>query len=365
MKIKVFAHWSLIAALAGAPLVAIAAPLKARVKSDRTNVRSKPSSDGEVLISLRKDEVVEVVEEVEGPGADGKPRPWSKISLPTRVALWIYGPLVDTQSKTIKTESVHLRTGPGKNYSELGELTHGTKVTLVRELDDWFQVEPPKGLTAYVASSLLTPGEGAGPATTKIPEAAVKAAEQQAPTQVQIDDPAAISSAGRPNRNGTVKNRVFKPEQPDAAATAVTPPPAVTSKPNDVAVDPNSAPAPVETTPPITATPPPSEPTTTASTIPVSSPTPFVPVLTPGDPSIPREVTREGMLRRAWNIQAPGYFELRSSIGEGLLNYLVSESTNVDLKTYLGHPVIVSGTEWRDKRWKTPLIKVTDVKLAQ
>jgi SH3-like domain-containing protein len=363
MKFKVFAHWSLIAALAGFPLMAGAAPSKARVKADRTNVRSKPSSDGEVLISLRKDEVVEVIEEVEGPGADGKPRPWSKISLPSRVALWIYGPLLDPKSKTIKTESVHLRTGPGKNYSELGELPRGTKVTVVRELEDWFQVEPPKGLTAFVASSLLSPGEGATPAKTKIPEAAVKAAEQQQPTQVQIDDPATIASAGRPARPGAIKNRVYKPEQSEQTTVPMVP--LVAANPVDPAGASGTTAPPADTTISQPSVPAPVEVPTTTSTVPWTTSQPTAPILIPGDPSVPREVTREGMLRRAWNIQAPGYFELRSSLGEGLLNYLVSESTNVDLKTYLGRPVIVSGTEWRDKRWRTPLIKVTDVKLAQ
>jgi len=362
MKFKVFAHWSLIAALAGFPLLAGAAPSKARVKADRTNVRSKPSSDGEVLVSLHKDEIVEVIEEVQGPGADGKPRPWSKISLPPRVALWVYGPLLDPQSKTVKTESVHLRTGPGKNYSELGELPRGTKVSVVRELDDWFQVEPPKGLTAFVAASLLQPGDAATPATTKIPEAAVKAAEEQPPTQVQINESAAIPSAARPVRNAPQKNRVFKPEQAESATVAMVP--LTASRPVEPvgsSAIPTSAPEATISQPSV---PTPVEVPETASPVPLASTQPAVPILIPGDPAIPREVTREGMLRRAWNIQAPGYFELRSSLGEGLLNYLVSESTNIDLKTYLGHPVIVSGTEWRDKRWRTPLIKVTDIKLA-
>ena len=120
---------------------------------------------------------------------------------------------------------------------------------------------------------------------------------------------------------------------------------------------PASQPTPVET---------PVVPPAQADPIPVADqPTlPAAPVLVPGDPNVPRDVVREGFVRRAWNIQAPGYFELRSSRGEGLMNYLISEDPTIDIKFYLGRQVIITGTEWRDRRWTTPLIKVTAIKLS-
>lgn len=401
MNIQVIARFLIAAVFAGFLMSATAAPQKARVKADRTNVRLQPNSESEVLTNLRKDDLVEVLEEVNGLGADGKPRAWSKISLPARVALWVYGPLIDAKAKTVKSESVHLRTGPGKNYSELGELPRGTKVTVVRELDDWFQIEPPPGLTAYVASSLLVDGEaslvsaspsGSSPTTklptTKIPAAAILAAEHQTPTEVQLDEPKAIQTAASAPAVGLGHNRVFKPQVlakapivpgtvaagspsnpvpttnvivPLAASPANptnVPPPAsvVVNSPAIQDVEPERpASAPLQAELPPISPPLSMQPTTIL---------PTAPILVPGDPNVPREVIREGFVRRAWNIQAPGYFELRSISGEGLLNYLVTENTNIDLKFYLGRQVIIDGTEWRDRRWKTPLVKVTSIKLS-
>ena len=389
MNTQVFARLIITAVLAGLLLPATAEPQKARVRAERTNVRLQPNSESEVLTNLRKDEVVDVLEEVNGPGVDGKPRPWSRISLPARVALWVYGPLVDAKSKTVKSESVHLRTGPGKNYSELGDLPRGTKVTVVRELDDWFQIEPPPGLSAYVASSLLVSGSAPleSPATktpasaTKIPVAALQAAEHQTPTEVQLDEPKAIQTAASAPIVGLGHNRAFKP-QVVAKAPMTSPPvtgdtPAkvgalpVVSSPTVVssnATDAVSAPT-VVAPPPVTQQLPletPVQPPVQAESIPiVVQPTlPATPILVPGDPKVPREVVREGFVRRAWNIQSPGYFELRSSRGEGLMNYLISEGPDVDIKFYLGRQVIVTGTEWRDRRWNTPLVKVTSIKLS-
>jgi len=374
----------------------MAEPQKARVKGERTNVRLQPNSESEVLTNLRKDEVVDVLEEVNGPGVDGKPRPWSKISLPSRVALWIYGPLVDPKSKTVKSESVHLRTGPGKNYSELGDLPRGTKVTVVRELDDWFQIEPPAGLSAYVASSLLVIGDAplaASPtkpstSTTKIPAAAIQAAEHQIPTEVQLDEPKPIQTAASAPVVGLGHNRVFKPQGAAKAPVTNQPPtnefsakvvapaliPTPAAAPPAVVVDTNGANAAIvgvaAGSPPPASQPAPIEtlavPPAQADPIPVAAqPTlPAAPVLVPGDPNVPRDVVREGFVRRAWNIQAPDYFELRSSRGEGLMNHLISEDPNIDIKFYLGRQVIITGTEWRDRRWTTPLIKVTAIKLS-
>lgn len=334
------------------------APLhSARVKADRTNVRIKPTFDSEVLASLRKGEVVEVVEEVQGLGADGKERPWSRIKLPSRVAIWVYGPLLDPKTKTVRTESVHLRAGPGKNYSELGELPHGSPVTVVRELEDWTEIEQPAGLSAFVASSLIE-SAATVPAVVEIP----------APTPVEVTNAPAIRPVV------TTIPPVYRPpgglpppsrSKPISAST-----PQISSNPTPaVAAISNPSPASETTSVPMIpltrATP--IVPATETLPTPVTGavpPTANEPATRPGDPITPREVVREGLVSRAWNIQSPGYFELRSARGEGLINYLVTEDTTLDIKFYLGRLVVITGTEWRDSRWKTPLVKVTAIKLA-
>ncbi|MBN8247361.1 MAG: hypothetical protein J0L84_07945, partial [Verrucomicrobia bacterium] len=58
------------------------------------------------------------------------------------------------------------------------------------------------------------------------------------------------------------------------------------------------------------------------------------------------------------------HFELRDNFyGEGVLDYLYIEPQD-DLKKFLGQRVRVEGEEYRDSRWRTPVLKVKSVELA-
>ena len=134
-------------------------PRMARVKSDRTNVRARPSYDGEVLVTLKRGTGVTVVAEVEGTeGEPGGSRRWAKVQLPAEVAVWVYAPLVDSKGRRVKSDVLKFRAGPGRNYSELGELKRGDPVAEIRRAEDWIQIEPPAQATAFVALSLLETG---------------------------------------------------------------------------------------------------------------------------------------------------------------------------------------------------------------
>jgi len=78
----------------------------------------------------------------------------------------------------------------------------------------------------------------------------------------------------------------------------------------------------------------------------------------------PRRVTREGTVRRTLSPHAPSHFELRDGFyGEGVLDYLYIEPQD-DLKKFLGQRVRVEGEEYRDSRWRTPVLKIKSVELA-
>lgn len=334
---------------AGAALLSLltaTAQIAAVVKGDRTNVRAKPGFDGEVLTSLKKGDIVAVIGEVDGMSADGKTtRSWSKIELPAKVAVWVYGPLLDAKTKTVKGATVNLRAGPGRIYSELGKLSQGASVTIVRSLEDWTQIEPPTGTFAYVASSLVD--TTAQPSVVKSEKAAEKPAEK--PT--------------------------------DSIATAKTAPPIPAKTVAETPAEtkpPESIPAPVETkvaeAPQLK--PAAAEPVATPTPAPASIPAPIVtaPALTPATPIPapavppaevkPRHVIRDGVVGGAISVQSPGYFELRSLHAEGVVDYLVSEDKDLDLAKFHGKAVTVSGEEWRDVRWKTPVLKVKSIEAA-
>ena len=72
---------------------------------------------------------------------------------------------------------------------------------------------------------------------------------------------------------------------------------------------------------------------------------------------IKRVVTREGLVRNSVSIQAPTYFVLHSVDTGKPINYLFS--TNIAIKDFKGHRIIVTGEEMLDERWpNTPVIAV-------
>ena len=298
----------------------MAAGPTAIVKADRTNVRAKPAFDGEVLATLKKGDTVEVVGAEAGTGVDGSsPKDWTKVALPPQVAVWVYGPLVDGATKTVKGKSLNLRAGPGRNYSEIGLLPRGATVAVVRESDGWLQIEPPAGTYAFVASNLIERKDGETPAVAMIEKApAARAAAAESTPIVSAEVPVAKTVP------------VLPATRPPVSADTVAPPAAAVVE--------------------------------TAATAAPAAPLPAVPVLAD---SAPRRVLREGVLRRSWNANSPGNFELRSTRGEGTLDFLVNEDPSIDLAKFNGKQVFVTGEEWRDARWKLPVLKVKTVESVE
>lgn len=320
----------LIALLSLGVSLAAEAPRPAKIKGDRTNVRAKPSYDGEVLATLTKGSAVTVLAEVDG--AEGEPggsRKWARIQLPREVSVWVYTPLLDAKTRQVKGEVLKFRAGPGRNYSELGELKRGDTVTEIRQADDWTQIEPPPSAVAYVAASLIESAEPLAPVVF-----------ETKPVEPDVIPAVRLLPASQPP--------VLR-LPPEPAAVAVDPAP-VTSQPQS---------APVATAEPVA---------------PVVTETPApAPAAASSEPAVEkpaaRAVVREGVVRRTTKLQAPGDYELRSvrRVGglfnrdEGLIDFLVVENSDVKLERWEGKRVFIHGTEWRDERWRTPMLKVERV----
>jgi len=342
----------------------------ATIKADRTNLRAKPAFDGEVLATLQKGDTVTVLGQVPGTGTDGKPRDWTKVALPKRAQVWVYAPLVDEKTKVVKGKSLNLRAGPGKNYSELGELKQGASVTIIREMEGWLQIEPPTDTFAFVAASLieLPPASSTGVLAKKTGQVGLP---ENNSTPVAATESKPLPAQAQPVATETVKQPAPEPV-PEPAKPVVT--------------EPVPAPAPV----PVVVTPIYSNPTPTIAPVPetnspLSLSTPkaprkflryqpparsvptdkdFVPAIENAEAK-PREVLREGKVGRAWNVQAPGHLELVSLRDEGTLDFLYCDNPEIDLTKFRNQRVIVTGEEWRDSRWKTPLLKVKSIQSAE
>lgn len=347
---------SLLAALAVilfAPAFQSLAVDTAVVKADHVAVRAEPSSKSERLKgNLKKGDIIRVLSEVEDPKATGsEPRRWAQIEMPAKFPVWVAAELVDPKASIVKSEIANLRAGPGKNYSRVGQVTKGSKVTQVRLQEGWMQIDPPPTAVAYIAADLLGK-EGKATAVAKASPPARQTAAAPAPTPLgERPQPKWITSTtpGRP---------LVQPAQPPPSVTA---PALVQATPSPVAQAPTVSRA--LTQEPVAA---PAEPV-------YSTPTPVAPrtIITYTTQSTTnwietrRKVIREGFLVPSANPKAPsGFCLLSKSRSEGLMNYVYTTDPKINLKQFLNRSVTISGEEVIDpKHTSTPVLMAESVSL--
>jgi uncharacterized protein YgiM (DUF1202 family) len=293
-------------------------------RQNNVNVRGQAAIRSEVVTRLQKGERVQVLEEVtlKKPKVD-EPARWAKIALPTNAHVWVHAMFIDPNEKTVLTNRLNLRSGPGENYSVLGRIPKGTVVKEIEAKGDWLKIESPPEAYAFVAAHLL-----------------VK--EPSAP-------PPLLAVTTPPNPPPTV---------PPLETTILAPPPAPAPAEPAVNAPPPTATEPVVVPPP---TPVPSLPAGPPSILtPVPTPPPSVLVPVPEEEVlVKRVVSREGIVRRSVSIQAPTYFVLENLHNKKTINYLHTTNTNLVLKNLQGKRIIVTGEEMLDERWpNTPVLSV-------
>lgn len=280
-------------------------PEDATVKRNNSNVRGRPSFVGEVITRLKKGEPVKVLEEIKlNKTRKNEPADWLRIAMPANTPVWVSAHFIDPATKTVTATQLHVRAGPGENYSVVGMLPKGAEIKEIREVNNWIEIETPSDAYAFVAADLI---DRAAPTTT------APATTEPTPTA---------------------------PPAPEPAPEVVSVPPDVSDAP--LPAEPVAPPAPevtqpAEVAPPIEVTPPPAE----------------------EEKPPKRIVTREGIVRHSFNVQTPSYFELESTDTKKVINYLYSPQPDFSLKEYIGQLVTVTGEEYIDKRWpNTPVIKI-------
>jgi SH3-like domain-containing protein len=292
----------------------------ATIKQSRVNVRGQASLTGEVITQLSKGETVRIIEEITvKKNKAGQPVKWYRIAMPANTPLWVNGEFIDPTNKTVLPKTLNVRTGPGENFSVVARLNKGTPVKDIRSANNWLEIEPPPNAFAFVAAEFVD-WKSAAP-TNPPPVTEVAAAKAPVPVET-IAAPTPVAPAPAP-----------KEPAPALAEPVVTKEPAA----------PVAAPAAVEKT-----------------EAPATPPAPVAPKELPK-----RIVKREGIVRRALNLQAPTFFELENKESGHVINYLHAENhPEYKLKMYIGFKVIVTGEESIDARWpKTPVIEIETLEL--
>lgn len=295
-------------------------PVAASVKCNVLDVRGQAGFAGEIITYLKKGESVSVLEEIHlAHTKSGEPAHWSKIVMPANTAVWVDGQFVDSESKTVKARKLNVRGGPGENYSVIGRLEKGDSFTQIGKKEGWVEIAAPTNAYAFVASEYLE----AGPA---------------------VSTPETVTA----------------PTPPPQPAPPPPQPPVVVNVPPS---EPTPAPAPTVASSTPTPSPSPSPTPAPAPEPAVTAPAPTVTQPEPGKEEVPRIVTREGYVRRCFNIQGPADFELRD-IKTGELTEYVQAAPSLKFKKFVGTRVRITGSESLDARWpRTPVMQVQTVDL--
>lgn len=346
-----------------------AAPETAVVTGNRANLRSEPSAGSDIVGTVVKGQSLVVLEQipVREPQAED-PASWAKVRLPASVKVWVFAAFVDPKSGTVTSREVKIRSGAGKNYAAVGELDKGDLVVPIRTVDGWMQIEPPGHAVGYVAGNLLqltgkpaATHAGAGkPAMPRVtgPQKSVGQPDRALAGQpVEPGNLAPIPEAPRAER---------LPRNPPAGTPLVTPEPAVDAPPSIPVTPPPTLP--IRPEPVAVLTPKANQPApdTNAAPVEISTSVQYRQPFLTYDENRPRRVLREGVIGLSMSPDAPSWYQLDSfRRGESLIDYLiVDDPKKTDLSKWRGKRVFIEGDEYRDRRWRTPVLKIISVRAA-
>ncbi len=370
-----------LAALLAAPGLR-AAEEAVTVKDNRVNIRGQATLHSEVVTQLKKGETVNVLEEIKvKKPKTGEPKAWLRIALPSNTPVWVFAPYVTNNVANVA--KLNVRGGPGENFSVLARLDKGTPVKPLRTVGAWMEIEAPASAVAFIAAETVSRvpasrnAELLATTTTPAPVATT-------PAPVPISAPAPTPVV--------VETVPVKPLPLPAPAGTPTLPAATTPTPAPVPVAVAPTPAPTTTTKGGAPTEnfdgfskidvPPVQPKRNfwerlfkgndnagkkpAKISPAVATTNAPPPVEEAAPGPVRVVTREGIVRKAWNVQAPSDYELADIYTGRTINYLYSTNETIPWAAVKGRVVLVTGDEAIDRRWpKVPVLRIESLKTVE
>ena len=286
-------------------------PGAAEVVVNHVNIRGQAGLKGEVISHVQKGDVVNVISQITlDKHKTDEPAQWAKISLPTNVTVWVNSKFIDAATKTVTPKKLNLRGGPGENYSVVGVVEKGAVITEAGAKGDWTKIEAPASSYAFIAAMYLKQVSSGN-----VPVNPPPSSETPAPTPTTVAEVTPI----------------------------IAQPPTMIAAGNEM-------------------------PVTTPALLPVAPPQIIIQtnIIVVADTNVPppppRIVTHEGKVRSSVSIVAPTYFELYDPANNTAVNYLYSNTTNLNLARYNGLTISVTGEEGLDERWqKTPVLTVQKI----
>ncbi len=124
-------------------------PFKGEVNEPDVNVRSDSTIGAPVVCILKKGEHIYVIS-----GAYD----WYKIRLPRSAVAYVHKDFIllsDDRSARVLKEKVNVRLRPDTSAPILGQVNKGVIVTVLRNVGDWYKIDPPEGTTGWVNKNFI------------------------------------------------------------------------------------------------------------------------------------------------------------------------------------------------------------------
>ena len=320
------------------------------VLNERVNVRARPSLASEVICQLNTGSRVQILGHIRSENQPGEPKEWYRIQAPSPATRWVSSQYIDPNTQAVTASRLNVRVGRGTNFSVVGRLERNTIVKPIRSLAGWTAIQPLPGTTAYLAAEFvdLVPEKEIESSAPENPsgQAPPIVSDEEIP-EIIIDDPKE-TEPGQQTESGT--------KTPPAPGGQTLPPPIYNPEESSLKdsespePDPNSA---------------------TADQSPAEKP--GLSLSEEAVNRLKRIITRDGIVRRARNIQAPTYHRLEDPRTGTTINYLHTGELKVSLgvgpdalKSYEGRKIRVIGEEAVDTRWPgIPVIEIEELRVLE
>lgn len=319
------------------------------VLNERVNVRARPSLTSEVICQLNTGSRVQILDSIRSENPQpGEPKEWYRIQAPSQATLWVSSQYIDPDTHAVTASRLNVRVGKGTNFSVVGRIERNTIVKPIRSLAGWTAIQPLPGTEAYLAAEFvdLIPEKETESSVPESPSQAPPIVSDEEIPEIIIDDPEE-TEPGPSAESGT--------KTPQAQGGQTLPPPIYTEEPF-----PEDSESPSTNSDLATAAQPPAE-------------KPNLSLSEEASARLKRIITRDGIVRRVRNIQAPAYHRLEDPRTGTTINYLHTGELEVDLrdgrevlKSYEGFKIRVIGEESVDARWPgIPVIEIEKLRVLE
>lgn len=154
------------------------------VDGDSINVRAGSNINSEVILQLKKGDVVELAE------GEAYINSFVKIKIPQSGGVWIRSDMLDSAGAFVVKDNVNLRAGSVASHNVVGKINKGEPVNIIERKGEWVKIKPTAQSYAFIAAQYIIVKKA-------LPDEASAAGPAIIPPVVadQVSEPIATSSA--------------------------------------------------------------------------------------------------------------------------------------------------------------------------